>query len=87
MQSLVESAAADSLASLHPRLCCPKKSSDSVPKNLSASQMELAPSGSVPPVKAQVAVARNSQTELAPFGVTSPVKPKVKPKVVIPPCV
>ena len=60
-----------------------KKSSDSVSKNRMASQMELAPFGCAPPVKAQVAVARNSQTELAPFGVALPVKAQV----VIPPSV
>lgn len=55
-----ESAAADStLPGVFPSAAVlSKKSSDSVSKNLLASQMELAPFGSVPPVKAQVAIAR-----------------------------
>ena len=82
-ESLVESAAADSLASLHPRLCCPKKSSDSVPKNLSASQMELAPFERRGPVKDLVAPIRFLYLELAPFETAL----TANPQVVIPLCV
>ena len=76
-ESLVESAAADSLASLHPRLCCPKKSSDSVPKNLSASQMELAPFERRGPVKDLVAPIRFLYLELAPFETVLTANPQV----------